>query len=299
MRKTLLVLFSALALMTLATAAQATSLPRILIVGEDENRDTIPADSQVFERCLRATSNRLIESGFDVRDETAMTLGTHEQSSKSRRSDAELIQIARDVGADVLVMLSLYPRLKTSAGATRVTLRASGRLLSVSDGGMMGNFEAEPLKHQVVEQPPNRRNTLAAAGKIAKVVGYEVADVLTNKVKQYYSAGKSGKAYGGRIVEWTLVFDNFTREEMMQMEGYLVRFSGYKSHRPKSTGMNTNRHHEYWYRSNIHEWKMKNNIYRLLKKLGLKGRIQMSDKKVKVTGVRKAKQKTQQGSDGW
>ncbi len=298
MRKMLAISLTCIAFVLCVSLAQATSLPRIMIVGEDENTDTIPSDNQVFERILRATSNRLIESGFDVRDESALTLDTHDQSL-GRRSDAELVRVAKDTGIDVLVLLSLYPRVKSSAGATRVTVRASGRLLSVSDGRRMGNFEAEPMKYQLVEQPANRSNILAAAGKIAKVIGYEVADVLNAKLENYQSGPEEGKGYGGRVVEWTLVFDNFTVDEMSKMEDYLVRFSGYKSHRPKSNAMNTNRHHEYWYRSNIHESKMRNNMYKLLDKLGLKGRVQIAGKKVKVSGVSSVKQKEGQGDGGW
>ncbi len=302
MRKTMIVLLSASMLMMSAAAAQATNLPRLMIVGEDADRDAIPADSQVFDRVLKAASNRLIESGFDVRDMTALTLDTHRQHN-DRRSDAELIQVARDVGVDVLVMLTLYPRVKSSAGATRLKVRATGRLLSVNDGARLGNFEAEPMKYQIVEYPPNRDNVLAAAGQISKVIGYEVADVLTQKLESYESGAASGSAggpgFGGRIVEWTLVFDNFDMNEMMQIEEYLVQFSGYQGHRPKSTGMNTSRHHEYWYRSNIHEWKMKQNLHRLLKKLGLNGKIQISGNQVEVAGVRQVKQRTNKGSDGW
>jgi hypothetical protein len=57
----------------------ATDLPRVMILGEDADRDSIPRHSRVYDRVLNAMVNEMLNEGFDVKDETAMTLDTHIQ----------------------------------------------------------------------------------------------------------------------------------------------------------------------------------------------------------------------------
>lgn len=66
-------------LMCMAGTLLATDLPRVMILGEDADRDSIPRHSRVYDRVLNAMVNEMLNEGFDVKDETAMTLDTHIQ----------------------------------------------------------------------------------------------------------------------------------------------------------------------------------------------------------------------------
>ena len=281
--------------------ALATDLPRVMIAGEDVDRDTIPRDSRVFKRVLNSISNELIDRGFDVRDEAALTHETHVQG-RSRRDDAELIQVAKDAGIDVLVIFSIYPNAKVNKNSVRVTARVEGRLLSVWDGARMGNFESEPQQAQLVSKPYSRNDILEAVGDLSKIIGSDVGAVLGDRLDQYHPEGDSsdgGVSSAGRLVEWTFIFDGFTDEDMLNVEDYITIYTGYDSHRPKSNAVNTSSHHEIWYKSSIDSAHLKRNMVNMLKKMNVKGRVYMSGNELKIVKQHSVKQRTKKSNDGW
>ncbi len=294
MRPQRLLTFCAFAL-TLIFAGQglATDLPRVLIVGEDADPDTVRRDTRVFKRVLNGIANTMINQGFDVKDETALTHETHAQG-RTRRNDMELIEIAKDTGIDVLCIFSIYPNAHSRPTSLKVTTRIEGRLLSVNDGSRLGNFEHEPQREQIVAKPYNRDDIIESVGKIAKIIGEEVGDYLASRLSNYDS-----QPGGGRLQEWTLIFDGFSLNEMTEMEKILAIFSGYDSHRPKSNAMKTNLHHEYWYRSSINSAKMEQNLNKLLHKYNHDGRVYMSGLEVKVSKAPKPIQKRTPKESEW
>ncbi|NCC23880.1 MAG: hypothetical protein EOM25_01580 [Deltaproteobacteria bacterium] len=289
-----LTMFAVMALFTLCTVlpVQAADLPRVMIVGEDDDPDTIPRDSRVFKRVLESISNQLIDEGFTVKDETAMTVGTHVQG-RVRRADAEVIQIGRDVGVDTLVIFSIYPNAKVNQNSVRVTARVTGRILGTYTGDRMGSFEAEPQAYQLVPSPYSRNDILEAVGKLAKTIGQEVGAVLAERLAGYADQP------GGQLLEWVLVFDGFTDSDMREIEDILVIFSGYDSHRPKPNAVNTSTHHEYIYSSSIDSAKLRSNMNKMLDKLNMKGRISMAGNEVQVVKTTGVKQRKQQSQSEW
>lgn len=278
-----------------AGLAGATDLPRILVVGEDADTDTIERGSRVFNRVQNGMINAMLNHGFDVKDETALTHETHTQG-RTRRNDEELIEIAKDTGIDILVIFSIYPNAHQRTTSLKVTTRIEGRLLSVNDSSRLGNFEFEPQREQLLKKPFSRNDIIEGVGKIAKVVGEEVGDYLASRLSNYDRQGPGGK--GGRLQEWTLIFDGFSLDEMTEMEKILEVFTGYAGHRP-SNGIKTNRHHEYWYKSSINSAKMEQNLNKLLKKFNHEGRIYMSGLTVEVKKSARPIQKSQPKSDEW
>lgn len=275
--------------------AEATDLPRILVVGEDVDTDTIERGTRVFKRVQNGMINAMLNQGFDVKDETVLTYETHTQG-RTRRNDQELIEIAKDTGIDILVIFSIYPNAHQRTTNLKVTTRIEGRMLSVNDGSRLGNFEFEPQREQLLKKPYSRNDIIEGVGKIAKVVGEEVGDYLASRLSNYSKQGPDGR--GGRLQEWTLVFDGFSLDEMTEMEKILEIFSGYAGHRP-SNGMKTNRHHEYWYKSSINSAKLEQNLHKLLKKFNHQGRIYMSGLKVEIKKDPKPIQQSQVKSDEW
>lgn len=145
-------LMIALAIFTLfgmrLPAAQAAELPYLMIMGEDGDMDAVPRDSRVFRRVLNELSETMNMDGFDVYDETAVTLDDFAQG-RSRRSDAELIDIARAVKRppiDIIILFEIYASAERLDYTTKVRTRLSGRLLDVHSGRRLGNFEiASPV----------------------------------------------------------------------------------------------------------------------------------------------------------
>ena len=253
-----------------------------------------PVTAEFFKRVLNSISNELVNRGFDVKDETALTHQTHIQG-RIRRNDAELIQIAKDAGIDVLVIFSIYPNAKTNANSVRVTARIEGRLLSVWDGSRLGNFESEPQQDQLVPKPYSRNDVLESVGKLSKIIGSDVAAVLADRLEGY----TSGNDGAGRLVEWTVIFDGFTDDDMLDVEDYITIFTGYESHRPKTNSLNTSSHHEMWYKSTIDSAHLKRNMVRMLRKMNMKGRVYVSGNELKIVKQHSVKQKRKQSNNDW
>jgi len=284
----------------LESTAQATDLPRILIVGEDADRDTIPRDSRVHRRVLDAIANQLLDQGFDVRDEAALTHETHIQG-RSRRSDAELIQIAKDAGIDVLAIFTIYPNVRDNANSVRVTARVEGRLLSVWDGSRLGNFESEPQQCQRIPRPYGRNELLESVGKLVRIIASDVGAVLADRLGQYHPQESAGSAGGGggqamgrpqRLMEWTLILDGFSDQEAMDAEEQFVGFQGYDRHRPKPNAINTPTHQEFLYVSSIDSSQLKRLLLKMIDRLNIKARLYMSGNEIKIVKMSRVRQRT-------
>ena len=77
----------------------AGDLPRLMMMGEDEDRDTIPRGHRVHKRVMNTFANALINEGFDVYEERAKL---DDVGSRGRRTLEHLIDNAKDAGADVI-----------------------------------------------------------------------------------------------------------------------------------------------------------------------------------------------------
>jgi hypothetical protein len=276
----------------MAGTLMAADLPRVMFLAEDADHDSIPRHSRVHDRVLNAMVNEMLSEGFDVKDETAMTLDTHIQG-RQRRTDAELISIAKDAGMDVAVIFTIYPDVKESYSTVKASARVMGRMLDVYSGSRMGNFELEPQQYQPLTKPYSRNDVIEGVGKIAKLIGRDVGAELAQRLSGYVDQP------GGQLIEWTLIFDGFTADDMMDMEEYLVIFSGYDSHRPKKNALNTSTHHEYLYKSSINSAKLKTNFTKALDKMNLDGRIYVSGNEVKVVKSAKVRQRRVKEQSEW
>ena len=117
----------------------------LLILAEDADGDTIPRGSRISTRILNALVTQFDSHGYDVYDETALTYRTHTQG-RSRRTDAELIDIARSIRRppiDVTVFFQVYSSVARKSYQNELRLRSVGRILNVQDGRRLGNWEAK------------------------------------------------------------------------------------------------------------------------------------------------------------
>ena len=85
----------AIAALSFAPAAVAQQQPNLLIMGEDADLDSVPRNSRIFNRVLRAIEAEMQAEGFAVYDETAVTMGITDPG-RVGRTDAELITVAVD-----------------------------------------------------------------------------------------------------------------------------------------------------------------------------------------------------------
>ena len=236
MRKFLFPLFVLLVVSACETSGQFDAGARgshaILIMAEDGDPGTISRDNWVSRRVLDELYSQISGYGFSVFDETALTFNRNRQG-RSRRSDAELIDIVRSINRppiDTIALFTINTDSLLRPHTRQLRVRISARLLDAQSGRRLGNFEVsdEGNVH------PNCSGTCYAetVGDVAKILGREVADVLSTKLDVRFSMGPEQRTGDGLVRGMTLTFDSFSVVEMQDIHEYLAIFSGYRSHRP-------------------------------------------------------------------
>ena len=256
------------------SSATAADKPNLLIMGEDADKDTVPRNSRVFKRVLAAVTDQMNQVGFDVYDETAVTLDNFKQG-RTRRTDAELIDIARSIQRppiDVAVFYSIYASINKKSYTSKVKVRIEGRMLHAKTGQFLGNFEEISPREWNAPADCTRECVLEIVGKYSKILANELGAVLAEKLAWLANPGVDSD-HEGIPNAYTLIFDNFTPEEMLDIEEYLVIFSGYKSHRPIYSSQTRA---ELWYESDIKSAKLNRNLTKMLERLDLRGVVKFS-----------------------
>ncbi len=264
--------------LTLAFNAKASN-PTLLIMAEDEDGETIPRNNRISTRILNELVNQLDGRGFDVYDETAVTLRTHAQG-RTRRSDAELLDVAKSIRRppiDVVIFFRIFSDVTRKKYQNEVRLRMEGRLLSVSDGRRLGSWEAKlPEDRDQVWLLPNRcfpeggsmsrSCLLESVGDDARTLAQEVGAIVTDKLEANIGSTSSGGQEGGLKRGFNLVFDGFSSSDYGDMEKYLTIFSGYIGHRPVRS---SHLKREVFYESTISTSRLERNLHKMLEVLGL------------------------------
>jgi hypothetical protein len=278
--------------------SRALESPNILILGEDADEDTVPRNSRVFRRVLDAMSNQLHDEGFDVYDETAITMDFAQ--GRVRRTDAELIDISRSIRKppiDVGVMFSIYASARETSYTTKIKVRVSGRLLGIKSGQRLGNFEVESPREWNAPVNCPRECLLETVGKYSKIIGADVAGVLAEKLSDAVGRGQSldgTSSTAGVSNKYSLLFEGFSTDDILDIEEYLVVFRGYESHRPIYSSRSRS---EFWYTSEITTSRLTRNLRKMLKALGVRGRVGFSGNEYTVTKISRRRGKPVKGDD--
>ena len=284
MSKVLPIMASAMFLLSCAAvpgSVSALEKPNMLIMGEDADTDTVPRNSRVFNRVLNALSNQLHDNGFNVYDETAVSLSFAAQG-RVRRTDAEIIDIARSVARppiDVAVIFQIYASAEELSYTTKVRTRISGRVLHVTSGRRLGNFEVESPQEWVAPVDCPRECILEVVGANAKILAQDLGNVLVRKISPLFKDSEVSITFSESSSSqlpnpYTLVFANFCDDaDVLEIEEYLVAFSGYRHYRP-IRALQCN--HEYWYESHANSARLLRNIKKMMDHLDIDARVTFS-----------------------
>ena len=263
----------------------------LMIVGVDYDENTLERDNRISRRVLDAISNELHIEGFNVFDETAVTLENYAQR-RTRRSDAEIIDIARGLTKppiDVLVAVSIYASAKDTNYTKHIRARLTGRLLKVQSGRRLGNFEVESPATWTAPINCYRDCLLETVADKSKTLARDVGAILAKMLRSLpeNSSTPPTKQSGSLTNQYALVFEGFTPEDIMKIEEYLVVFSGYQHYRTVYSGL---RHHEFWYESDIESARLDRNLKKMLTHLDLVGRVSFSGNEYTVAKIPARKQ---------
>ena len=254
----------------------------------DGDADGVPRASRISTRILDEVASQLSHEGYEVYDETALTLDSHVQG-RSNRTDAELIDIGKSIRRppiDVVVFFTVFAETTRKTYTNELHMRIAGRMLGVQDGRFIDKWEENvpdrwALPNRCFPQnapQPIRECILSTVGDDAKIVAADLGAILTEKLTAWLAAGGSGSRVGGDNSggmerSYELVFDGFDSRDWRDIEEYLVIFSGYLSHRPQVT---RERYREVSYMSTISTAKLQRNMTKLVDVLELDATVRFS-----------------------
>ncbi len=311
--------FALLVLPGLATPkATAGEQPNILVMGEDADRDTVPRNHRVFNRVIEALATELGQLGFQVYDETAVSLDVTRQG-RIRRSDAELITVAKRIQQppiDVIAVFSIYVNVQKNINADiwDLGIRIPGRLLQVQTGRRIDSFEVDYPVGSLPPVPPNCLNDARTdqdclfefVGGQARRIAQDLGAALATKLDfQSPTAaqpgggptaspgmagpgpGPAGPKFGepqcvGMTTAYVISLVGFDPQEVTAIEEYLVAFSGYDHHRPLRTSARVT---EYWYESCSDVARLNRNLRLMLEQMGLQGRLAMTSNRFQIDKI--------------
>lgn len=288
MTKAVSIIAAGLVLIAFAYSSNAMAIekPNVLVMGEDADEDTVPRNSRVFRRVLDAVASQLDLEGFDVFDETALTLDDFAQG-RVRRTDAEVLEIARTITRppiDVVVLFSIYASAEERAFTTKVKTRIEGRMINAHTGRRLGSFSvASPGEWNAPKDCP-RECLLEVVGGFSRILAQDLGAVLAVKLAALVEVDEVAPVVPAAGIggAYALIFDGFTSDEVNDVEEFLVVFGGYRNHRPVFSGA---RYHEYWYESDSPSARIKRNLDRMLEFLDIKGRVTFSGNEFRVQKI--------------
>lgn len=238
--------FAALALAIVPGLAGGEPL-NLLVMGEDADLDTIERHTPIFDRVVQAISGELRARGFNVYDETAVTMEFYDLG-RVRRPDAELISLARSVQLapiDAVTAFEIHAATVPSVyeGITELRLRIAGRVIEIRSGLSLGGYE---VSYRPGDLPPlpldcDRGCQIAFVGDQAARIAGDVGAALAAQLAQL--AQGAARPPGPPAIPgcsapptaFTLTFNGFTPQELARFDAVLAAFRGYAHHHPLLT----------------------------------------------------------------
>lgn len=278
----------------------AADKPNILIIGEDSAGDSVPSDSRIFKRVLDALINQMHDRGFDVYDQAILTL-SNKNSAKIRRTDSELIEIARASKRppiDIVVIFQIYASTQNLTSRTRINTLLMGRLLNVKTGKHLGSFEVDSGKSYNGPVECKQECILTVVGDKSRVLANDLGAVLAEKLLWMNNGDEISdhNDLNSMTTEYALIFDGFNAKEYMAIEEYLVIFSGYAHHRPIEIRHTRS---EIWYQSTIGTAKLDRNLNKMLTELDMQSVINFEGNTFTVKRITFRNKKAKENNEVW
>jgi hypothetical protein len=295
----------ALVLLTFAPASHALAAdqPNILIMGDDADEDTVPRHSRIFNRVVDTLQDRMMEEGFSVYNETAVTMDVTD-TNRVRRTDAELITVAKAIKTpiDVIVTFQIYASAQDNkySDIQQLLIRVVGRMVQVNTGKQLGNFEVSMGPEGLNPLPVacNRDCVIENVGDEAKIVANEVGLVLAEKLDALSpimgaklrldveddedAVVAANDECSGLPSAYSIILKQFDPEMTRRMEDILVSLPGYSTHRPIRS---ETRYQEIWYETCADVARLKRNIEAMADMMPGKHRVTLAGNTFEVENL--------------
>ena len=211
----------------LFSSSYASNSVNLLIMIEDADKTAISRDNRINKR-VHASISQQLNHIANVYDETSITLN-HFKQGRVRRTDAELLDIARSVTRppiDVVVVFSTYATVNANEYSKKARARVEGRLLDAKSGRFLDNFEVQSPNGWAIPYACNLHTCmLEEIGDEAKVLGDELGLILAEKLNWLFNANVSDTGSVSPVAifnDYYLEFDGFSAQDVASIEEYLL-----------------------------------------------------------------------------
>ena len=274
-------------LMSFAAVAHAqspNSRINLLVMSDDADPDTVPRNNRIFNRVQLQLSEYLNTRGFQVYDETSVSLGIA-PTARVRRRDAELIEIARAVPTpvDAMVVYQIYAsaRRAVAADIRFPEIRIAGRVLNVRSGQFIAAFEVGGFQLPALPNPCSAECLLETVGTHSRLLAADLGAAIAQKLEGF-ARPAGGEGCNSLPTDFMIQLRDFTATEVDRIEGEFVRWGCYRAHR--ATQM-TSTSADVFYTTSADSARLTRNFRLMLELVGLNGQVNFSGNRVVVSKV--------------
>lgn len=190
--KLIIKIFCLLTIIFTLNINQVFSQTRVVITGEDSDKNSIERTSEVFKRVISQLQESLSRGNYYVIDEDMLgvKLGF---SFNSRRPKTELIEtlmVANQtedatIQSRLAVVFAIFPQVKDLSATRKLEVRIRGDVYDLETLRPLANFEYNPKKAYLIPKNSSQCDQLCveeALGEKSREVARELGDVLTKKL---------------------------------------------------------------------------------------------------------------------
>ena len=227
--------------------AQAQNNIRVIVMGEDEDPDSVSRKSNIYDRVLAEMKESMLRKGFQVVDEEMLVVDLGWWVT-DRRPKTELIQAAKlanqesqaNLYSRALTLFRIYADLDALGFANRIHVRVEGEMYDLESNSFLGSFE---LPRMSVSAPAecSRFCIVERVGDKAREIAAGVGDVLGTKLAYLSPEPSDGynnerlAATGDRtrdprctspVTTYTLEFKRFSTPDILSIMNIISNSTG-------------------------------------------------------------------------
>jgi hypothetical protein len=222
--------------------AQSNSNIRILVMGEDSDKNSISRTNDVFKRVLAELKEGMYRKGFRVVDEEFLAVEMGWKITE-RRPKTELIEVMKlantsdkaTVRSRAMVLFRLRGTVEKKSFATRIGVRINGEMYDGLTNEFKGSFNL-PTSYHSAPTDCNNICMTEVIGEKAQEIATSLGDVLATKLAwaspKTSAPGMRMKTISslGMVTTYSIKFTRFSTPEIMEILNTSEQFPGYQSH---------------------------------------------------------------------
>ena len=246
--------------------------------------------NELLKPVIEAIQGEMSVMGFSVFDETTITVGGRfispmetvvqklmkESYNRTIRTPNEILKICRfaNESLDIAAIFTIRPTISRTRAGVYVSGKIGGQMLDCRSGSRLGGAPEQDFNKFSAQPEVAPAVIIKEIAEHAKDAGRQVASALANELVPGRSDASSPVANDSRGGNrFTLIFSNFTKQEIGDLEKFLKIFNGYRSHHLVNEGQTRQRIEYETLASSV---QLRGQLNRMLKNAGIDGGVTLS-----------------------